>query len=881
MKLTWLKFPHSRVSDLSPLKDMKLKYLNCLNSQVSDLSPLKDMKLTYLNCNDSPVKDLSPLKGMPLEHLYCGNTQVSDLSPLKGMPLTHLACYDTQVSDLSPLKDMKLTALGCFRTKVSDAGLMPLQEMSSLRVLEIFGPKMTEAGLVHLKKLTELEQLNIGDTKLTSAGLVHLKGMTRLQELNLSNTELTDEGLVHLKGLLGLRKLHLHQTRVTDVGLEHLAGLKVLAELTLNGTAVTAKGVAKLKAALPNCNIHADVKVPASEPAATPKVIPSPPPSAALEALRRDQIPPEALTLAGDGDPKRAPASVVAVLGEAQPIHSSEVWGLAYSPDGRWLASASFDRTILLRDTATGRVKRVLQGHTAPVIAVAFSKDGRTVVSASHDGTLRLWPVAKDEKPLIVEAKLGQPAIQAMAVSPDGRFVAAGAETGLIKLWKWGEWAKPVEFPALTGKVKIRSLAFSPDGELLACGGHEEKEPAPRVRLYATADGTPKGSLPLNAKGILAVSFSHDGKHVAAAAHEGEGWGRVWEVASGKSVMELTRVIIPGEWRYAFSVAWGPDDKTLAVGAHMRVMVYDFPTGAKRTLWFGADQAVRGLSFSPHGDMLAAAGSHADMPVWSTTTWKLKFLERGHSRYVRAVAISPDGRELLSLGDEMALLRWDLARPGEAVVCQLDFGSDTHPYLHAVSYSPDGKSYVTPGLHLIAVRNTVSGKETLTRTLPRGLGNAAVSPDARFVAGAGDDGFIHLWDLALGRDVHAFSISGRKLWCGLAFSRDGKFLSSCNEETKRVTIWNVGTGDEGRSWEVQSVSRVSTFSPQGQIVATGHDDGTIVLWDSATGQKKRALAGHSAPIRSLKFTPDGKTLVSSGDDGIIRLWNPENVRRGR
>ena len=115
-------------------------------------------------------------------------------------------------------------------------------------------------------------------------------------------------------------------------------------------------------------------------------------------------------------------------------------------------------------------------------------------------------------------------------------------------------------------------------------------------------------------------------------------------------------------------------------------------------------------------------------------------------------------------------------------------------------------------------------------------------------------------------------------WCGLAFSRDGKFLASCNEETKRVTIWNVGTGDEGRSWEVPSVSRVSTLSPQGQILATGHDDGSIILWDSATGQKKRALAGHSAPIRSLKFTPDGKTLVSSGNEGIIRLWNPEIVR---
>ena len=202
--------------------------------------------------------------------------------------------------------------------------------------------KITDAGLVHLKKLTALEELNIDRTKLTGAGLVHLKGMTRLQILHLGATELNDVGLTHLEGLLGLRLLGLDQTRVTDAGLDHLAGLTNLVELHLKGTAVTDKGVAKLKAALPRCNILADVKVPPPQPAATPQVVPPPPASTALEALRRDQIAPEALKMAGDGDPKRAPASLVAVLGEAQPIHSSEVWGLAYSPDGRWLASGGF-----------------------------------------------------------------------------------------------------------------------------------------------------------------------------------------------------------------------------------------------------------------------------------------------------------------------------------------------------------------------------------------------------------------------------------------------------------------------------------------------------------------------------------------------------------
>ena len=216
---------------------------------------------------------------------------------------------------------------------------------------------------------------------------------------------------------------------------------------------------------------------------ALPGEVPSVRPSAALEALRRDQIAPEALKMAGDGDPNKAPASLVAVLGEAQPFHSQAVLGLAYSPDGRWLASGSADKTIMLRDTATGRVKRILQGHTGAVSAVGFSKDSRTLVSASHDGTLRLWSVDKDEKPTIVGAKLGQAGINGMAVSPDGRFVAVAGDSVTHQTLEMGRMGETDRFPALTGKMHIQKLSFSPDGELLACGGWEEGEE--RVRTVS------------------------------------------------------------------------------------------------------------------------------------------------------------------------------------------------------------------------------------------------------------------------------------------------------------------------------------------------------------------------------------------------------------
>ncbi|MFN4261709.1 MAG: hypothetical protein ACK4RK_20705, partial [Gemmataceae bacterium] len=147
-----------------------------------------------------------------------------------------------------------------------------------------------------------------------------------------------------------------------------------------------------------------------------------PPPSVALTALCRDQIPPAALAYAGDGNPQKAPATLVAVLGEPEPIHTSRAVCLASSPNGRWLASGSEDRTVLLRDAATGKVVRVLLGHKALLTLVAFTPDSKTLLSADVDGTVKLWSTAAEGEPTNVHFKIKKLPVRRLKPSYRGIF---------------------------------------------------------------------------------------------------------------------------------------------------------------------------------------------------------------------------------------------------------------------------------------------------------------------------------------------------------------------------------------------------------------------------------------------------------------------------
>jgi WD40 repeat protein len=281
--------------------------------------------------------------------------------------------------------------------------------------------------------------------------------------------------------------------------------------------------------------------------------------------------------------------------------HKERVWSVAYSPNGKLLASGSKDRTIRLWDAVTGQERLVLAANDE-VIALAFVA-GNRLVSAGRSQPVQLWDLATGRE----VSQFSRTLQTALAASPDGTRAAWTQRTasglGGVAIW---DAVRGSFLGTITRPHSFRSVAVSPDCKLIATGSNDRT-------------------------------------------------ARLWDAETRKELLKLPHH--PNEVHF---VTFSPDGRTLATAAGPDVRLWDLPGGGLRLLLRGEFKQVNALAYSPDGRWLVTAGNDKTVKLWDAGTGQERAALDWRIRGVRAVAFAPDGMTAAAGGDRGRVVIWDV-----------------------------------------------------------------------------------------------------------------------------------------------------------------------------------------------------------------------------
>jgi WD40 repeat protein len=588
---------------------------------------------------------------------------------------------------------------------------------------------------------------------------------------------------------------------------------------------------------------------------------------------------------------------------------SGSVDELTFSPDGTLLAAAR-EYAVELRDGTTGRPLRVLAGHTEAVQGLAFSPDGGRLASASRDGTVRIWDVPTGQ----VGRVLAVDGPRAVRFSPDGTRLAVAGYRGLFVLDPASGDIAGAEM-VLAPDTGFDSVAFSPDGSLIAA-----LEQHVGCQVFDAVTGTLRLRLPgpgesawrrlrnrAWSRRLVEADFTGDGSELATVALDGA--IRVWDAATGElrtSAPPLPRpdrpvsvaIVLPDPVRVvaapsevahllavreaatgavvddlhldglptSFAVALG--GRRIAAGtSEGRLYLWAEPGAEAITFRDKAYNPLWDVTFSPDGRLLATVTNDGDALLWEVDTGRIRKRFRGKLYRRVTIAFTPDGVGVALAGPRHAPQIRDL--DGRRVRMTLD-----HPAgkTAALAFSPDGRRLVTVDKDDRVRLWDVTDRELLL-TVEASADRAVFAPDGETIALVDSYG-VTMWHPASG-DLSTVLSDGdgrSRLQDAIVFSPDGR-LAAAPADLDKILIWDCGTGEVVRILsDVDSACAVA-FSPSGDLLAVAPDEGAPLVYDAATGARRHELTGHLAGVTALAFAPDGTTLVTASIDGAARIWD--------
>jgi WD40 repeat protein len=431
--------------------------------------------------------------------------------------------------------------------------------------------------------------------------------------------------------------------------------------------------------------------------------------------------------------PDGALDTMTSLLARDLELTAASVFGVAFSPDGRRLASASVGKVVIW-DADTGHELRTLRGHTGAVSQVAFSPDGRRLASAGADNIVRLWdPDSGQERG---GYRVNSDGIYGIAFGPDGRRLATTGYGEAHILDLEADQAARVLGRHKGGAVHV---TFSPAGDRVASSGDDGM-----VKVWDAASGRLLLTLRAHRQGA-ASDYSPDGRRLATCGADDDNAVRVWDAETGREVLTLR-----GHANAVVRVAFSRDGRYLAsAGLDQTVRIWDAATGRTMHTLRGHNAVVLRLAFRPDGRQLASAGKDENIRLWDPATGQEVGVLAGQ---FPPMAFAPDGRRLASAGTDRVVKLRDVAT-GRETVSLLTQKGDPTGVAYSVAFSPDGKRVAASGVRLnsgeagsLTVWNAATGQELLTVRDRIDEFSVAFSPDGTRIAAAGQDGAVRVYE---------------------------------------------------------------------------------------------------------------------------------------